>query len=31
MESTTRKNAGKVLVISITMQMRWYNAGRIAQ
>ncbi len=30
MESTTTKNAGKVLVISITMQMRQYDAGCIA-
>jgi hypothetical protein len=27
----TTKNAGKVLVILITMRMQWYNVGRIAQ
>jgi hypothetical protein len=31
MELTTTKNAGKVLVISITMRMRRYDAGRIAR
>jgi hypothetical protein len=31
MELTTKKNAGKVLVILITMRMRRYNAGCIAQ
>jgi hypothetical protein len=29
-ESTTTKNAGKLLAISIAMQMRQYDAGRIA-
>jgi hypothetical protein len=31
MESTPMKNAGKVLVILITMRMQRYDAGRIAQ
>jgi hypothetical protein len=30
-ESTTTKNAGKLLVISIVMEMQRYNVGRIAQ
>jgi hypothetical protein len=31
MKSMTTKNAGKLLAILIAMQMRWYNAKRIAQ
>jgi hypothetical protein len=30
-KSATTKNAGKLLAISIAMQMRPYNVGRIAQ
>jgi hypothetical protein len=30
-ESTTAKNAGELLAISIAMQMRRYDAGHIAQ
>jgi hypothetical protein len=30
-ESTTAKNAGKLLAISIAMRMQGYDAGRIAQ
>ena len=30
-ESTTTKNVGKLLAISIAMRMRWCNAGHIAQ
>jgi hypothetical protein len=29
--STTMKNAGKLLAISIVMQMRWCNAGHITR
>jgi len=29
-ESTTTKNAGKSLEISIAIRMRWYDVGRIA-
>jgi hypothetical protein len=30
-ESTATKNAGELLAISIAMQMRWYETGRIAR
>ncbi len=30
-ESTTTKNSGKLLVISIIMAIKWYDAGRIAR
>jgi hypothetical protein len=30
-KSATTKNAGKLLAISIAMQMRWCGVGRIAQ
>ena len=30
-ELATTKNADELLVILIAMQMRWYDAGRIAQ
>jgi hypothetical protein len=29
-ESTTTKNVGELLAISIAMQTRWYSAGHIA-
>ena len=30
-ESAIMKNTVKLLDVSMTMQLRWYNAGRIAQ
>ena len=30
-ESTTMKNAGKLLAMSIVMVMQWYDVGHIAQ
>jgi hypothetical protein len=30
-ESATTTNAGELQAISIAMQMRWYDAGRIAR